>query len=131
MVRAAVQSVDAETRRLKLSIKQLEATPTDQFAQGVAVGDRITGRITRVTGKKVTVQLGEGVEGVCTLEGGAPGSSETASGGSLAEKLAAAWKGGVKPGTGGPSEPYQEGQLRSFTIKAVDPAGKKIELTPA
>src|SRR5437867_5958931 len=125
VVRAAVQSVDAETRRLKLSIKQLEATPTDQFAQGVAVGDRITGRITRVTGKKVTVQLGEGVEGVCTLEGGAPGSSETASGGSLAEKLAAAWKGGVKPGTGGPSEPYQEGQLRSFTIKAVDPAGKK------
>src|SRR5437867_12030500 len=100
VVRAAVQSVDAETRRLKLSIKQLEATPTDQFAQGVAVGDRITGRITRVTGKKVTVQLGEGVEGVCTLEGGAPGSSETASGGSLAEKLAAAWKGGVKPGTG-------------------------------
>jgi ribosomal protein S1 len=112
-------------------MKQLETTPTDQFAQGVAVGDRITGRITRVAGKKVIVQLGEGVEGVCTLETGTPGSSETTSGGSLAEKLAAAWKGGIKPASGGPSEPYQEGQLRSFTIKAIDPSGKKIELSPA
>jgi small subunit ribosomal protein S1 len=131
VVRAAVQSVDAETKRLKLSMKQLEATPADQFAQGVAVGDRITGRITRVAGKKVTVQLGEGVEGICTLETGTPGSSEATSGGSLAEKLAAAWKSGIKPASGGPSEPYQEGQLRSFTIKAIDASGKKIELTPA
>src|SRR5262249_30023308 len=88
VVRAAVQSVDAETKRLKLSMKQLEATPADQFAQGVAVGDRITGRITRVAGKKISVQLGEGVEGVCTLEPAAAGPGETASGGSLAEKLA-------------------------------------------
>ena len=131
VVRAAVQSVDAETRRLKLSMKQLEATPADQFAEGAAVGDRVTGRITRIAGKKVIVQLGEGVEGVCIVESGAPASAETASGGSLAEKLAAAWKGGVKPASGAPSEPYHEGQLRSFTIKAIDPAGKKIELTPA
>ena len=47
----------------------------------------------------------------------------------LAEKLAAAWKGGVKSAS--TSEPYQEGQLRSFTIKNMDAAGKKIELTPA
>jgi small subunit ribosomal protein S1 len=131
MVRAAVQSVDAETKRLKLSMKQLEATPSDEFVQGAAVGDRVTGRITRVTGKTVTVQLGEGVEGVCTMDSGTPASGGPASSGSLAEKLAAAWKGGVRPASGGPSEPYQEGQLRSFTIKAIDSAGKKIELTPA
>jgi ribosomal protein S1 len=91
----------------------------------------VTGRITRIAGKKVIVQLGEGVEGVCSLDSGARASSETVAGGSLAEKLAAAWKSGVKPASGAPSEPYQEGQLRSFTIKAIDPAGKKIELIPA
>jgi hypothetical protein len=112
-------------------MKQLEATPSDEFAQGVAVGDRVTGRITRVAGKKVTVQLGEGVEGICTMDSGKPASGEFGSSGSLAQKLAAAWKGGVKPASGGPSEPYQEGQLRSFTIKAIDSAGKKIELIPA
>jgi len=131
VVRAAVQSVDSEARRLKLSMKQLEATPSDEFAQGVAVGDRVTGRITRIAGKTVTVQLGEGVEGICTMDSGKPASGEISSSGSLAEKLAAAWKGGVKPASGGPSEPYQEGQLRSFRIKAIDSAGKKIELIPA
>jgi hypothetical protein len=44
--------------------------------------------------------------------------------------LAAAWKGGLKSaGTG--SEPYRPGQVRSFTIKAIDASGKKIELSPA
>jgi hypothetical protein len=65
------------------------------------------------------------------MDSGTPASGGPASSGSLAEKLAAAWKGGVRPASGGPSEPYQEGQLRSFTIKAIDSAGKKIELTPA
>ena len=75
------------------------------------------------------VQLGEGVEGVCVLEGSASGTSAAPSSGSLAEQLAAAWKGGVKSPAGGSSEPYREGQVRSFTIKAID--GKRIDLTPA
>jgi len=129
VVRAAVLSVDSETRHLKLSMKQLEATPADQFAQDVKVGDRVTGRVVQVKGKKVTVQLGEGVEGVCIVEN-APAAA-TSSGGSLAEQLAAAWKGGVKPSSGGGSEPYKDGELRSFTIKSIDPSGKRIELTPA
>jgi hypothetical protein len=101
--------------------------------EGVAVGDRITGRILRVSGNSVTVQLGEGVEGVCMAGEVAPGSAQGASSGSLADKLAAAWKGGVKSGTEGglPSERYREGELRSFTIKAIDPVNKKIDLLPA
>ncbi len=79
----------------------------------------------------MTVQLGEGVEGICTVEESTAVPSASSSG-SLAEKLAAAWKGGVKPASSGAaSEPYREGQLRSFTIKTMDAAGKKIELTPA
>src|SRR5215468_201668 len=96
VVRAVVLSADAETKRLKLGMKQLEATPADKFAEDAAVGDRVTGRVLQVSGKKVTVQLGEGVEGVCVLED-APGGPSAAAGGSLAEKLAAAWKEGVKP----------------------------------
>jgi small subunit ribosomal protein S1 len=131
VVRAIVLSAEPEARRLKLGMKQLEATATDQFAQQAAVGDRVTGRILRVRKNEVTVQLGEGVEGVCLVEEPAPVSS-TASPGSLAEQLVAAWKGFAKssaPSTG--IEPYREGQIRSFTIKSIDATGKKIELAPA
>jgi small subunit ribosomal protein S1 len=127
VVRAVVLSVEPETRRLKLGMKQLEATPADQLVKDLAIGDRVTGRVLRVSGNKVTVQLGEGLEGVCVVEGaqGTPASPATSSG-SLAEQLAAAWKGGVKP-----AEPYREGQLRSFTIKSIDAGTKKIELSAA
>jgi small subunit ribosomal protein S1 len=127
VVRAVVLSADPETRRLQLGMKQLEATPADQFMKELAVGERVTGRILQVAGNKVIVQLAEGVEGTCVLEktSGAPASSS----GSLAEQLAAAWKGGVKPSPLGGSEPYQEGQLRSFTVKAIEAGAKKIELS--
>ena len=127
VVRAVVLAVEPETRRLKLGMKQLEATSADQLVKDMAVGDRVTGRVLKVSGNKVTVQLGEGLEGVCIIEG-AQGSSASpiASSGSLAEQLAAAWKGGVKP-----AEPYREGQLRSFTIKSIDAGTKKIELSAA
>jgi small subunit ribosomal protein S1 len=129
VVRAVVLSADTETKRLKLGMKQLEATPTDEFLKEAKIGDRVTGRILQMLGNRVTVQLGEGIEGVCTVEGTTGGSS-AATAGSLAEQLAAAWKGGVKPAGPG-SEPYREGELRSFTIKSIDAAAKKIELTPA
>jgi len=129
VVRAVVLSVETETRRLKLGMKQLEATPTDKFAEDAKPGDRVTGRVLQVLGNKVTVQLGEGVEGVCVVESAPSGASSMASA-SLAEQLAAVWKGSAKP-TGSGAEAYSEGQLRSFTIKSIDPAGKKIELTPA
>jgi small subunit ribosomal protein S1 len=133
VVRAVIVSADPETKRLKLSMKQLEATPTDQFVQDVAVGDQITGRISRLRGNEVRVQLGEGIEGICMIADAETAESRVpAAGGSLAEQLAAAWKGGIKPAAGSTSrEPYVEGQLRSFTIKSVDAAAKRIELTPA
>jgi small subunit ribosomal protein S1 len=128
VVRAVVVSADPETKRLKLSMKQLEATPADQFVQDIAVGDQVTGRVVQVRGNEVRVQLGEGVEGVCTITSGTA-EAPVASSGSLAEQLAAAWKGGVKPAaTSGSTEPYVEGQLRSFRIKAVDAGKRRIEL---
>jgi small subunit ribosomal protein S1 len=131
VVRAIVLSTEPEARRLKLGMKQLEATAADQFVQQVAVGDRVTGRILQVRGSRVIVQLGEGVEGVCVVAEASPAGSGPASAGSLAEQLAAAWKGGARSSAASGAEPYREGQLRSFTIKAIDAAGKKIELAPA
>jgi small subunit ribosomal protein S1 len=137
VVRAVILSAESETKRLKLSMKALEATPADQFAKDVAVGDHVTGRVISVRGNQVRVQLGEGIEGVCSIDANAPqssaASSGTTSGLSMAEQLAAAWKGLGKtsPVKGPSSEPYEEGQLRSFTIKSIDLAAKKIELSPA
>ncbi len=131
-VRAVVLSADPETKRLKLGMKQLEETPTDHFLQDAAIGDRVSGRVLHVTGNQVIVQLGEGIEGVCLLEERAPEGTTPLSSGSLAEQLAAAWKGGIKSvASGASSEPYREGQIRSFTIKSIDVPGKKIELAPA
>ena len=76
------------------------------------------------------MQLGEGIEGVCVLPGeGSPGSTAAVSG-SLAEQLAAAIQGWFPPTAAG-SEPYVEERVRSFTIKTIDNAAKRIELTPA
>jgi small subunit ribosomal protein S1 len=130
IVRAMVLSAEPETKRLKLGMKQLEATPADEVVKNLAVGNRITGRVLHVAGNKVTVQIGEGVEGICIVEQYSSGTSSASSSGSLAEKLAAAWKGGIKSSSAS-SEPYKEGQLRSFTIKSLDPGTKRIELTPA
>jgi small subunit ribosomal protein S1 len=130
-VRAVVLGADSETKRMKLSMKSLEATSADSFAQAATVGERVSGRVVKVRGKTVTVQLDEGVEGVCTLEDTAAASAMPASGGSLAAQLAAAWKGGVKPAAAASAEPYIEGEVRSFTIKSMDAAAKRIELSPA
>jgi small subunit ribosomal protein S1 len=130
VVRAMVLSADPEAKRLKLGLKQLEPTAADQFAQHAAVGDRVSGRVVEVRSSQVIVELGEGVRGLCHLEAGSSGGPAAVSGGSLAEQLAAVWKGGVKP-SGSTSEPYREGQVRSFTIKSIDASGRNIELTPA
>jgi small subunit ribosomal protein S1 len=131
-VRAVVISADSESKRLKLSMKQLEATAADEFAADAAVGDQVTGRVVQVRGNEVRVQLGEGVEGICRLQEGSAPEAPAAAGGSLADQLAAAWKGGVKPPSkSAGSQAYQEGELRSFKIKSIDASGKKIELTPA
>jgi small subunit ribosomal protein S1 len=127
VVRAVIISADSESKRLKLSMKQLEATAADEFAKDATVGDQVTGRIMTVRGNQVRVQLGEGVEGICNLDESNVPQAVGSAGGSLAEQLAAAGFGGGKPVAAG----YQEGELRSFKIKSIDPSGKKIELYPA
>ena len=63
-VEAVVLAVDPERERISLGIKQLEDDP---FSNYVAVNDRgtiVTGEVTEVDAKSVTVKLAEEVEGV-------------------------------------------------------------------
>lgn len=129
-VKVIVVEADREKRRLKLSMKQLEATSLDEYMREHKAGDRVTGRVVRVEDQRATVQLGEGVEGVVFL-GGEPTAPEAR--GALGAALAAAWKGRMPeaaPPTP-PAEPLREGQLRSFVIRRVDPSSKRIELQAA
>lgn len=127
-VRVKVLEVDREKRRLKLSMKQLEPTEQDRYLESVQEGETVSGRIARVQGDRVEVELGEGVKGVCDLSR-SPSSDEAAGSGegsgdvsSLGAMLEAAWKGG----SGG--EALEAGQLRSFKVKRVDREGGAIEL---
>ena len=59
-----ILSVDAERERISLGIKQLTDDP---FAQYVAVNEKnaiVTGKVTAVDAKSVTVELAENVEGI-------------------------------------------------------------------
>jgi small subunit ribosomal protein S1 len=123
MVRAVVLAADSDNKRLKLGMKQLEGTTADEFLAEHKAGDRVTGRVLKIAGRQATIQLGEGVEGVCALTESAPVVA-----GTMAAALAAAWKGGASTAASGP-EPLREGQLRTFTIVSLDP--QRIELSVA
>lgn len=128
-VRVKVLEVDRAKRRLKLGMRQLEPTEQDRYLETVQEGETVSGRVTKVKGDRVEVELGEGVKGVCTVSAGPAGGGDAgAEGGSgdvssLSAMLEAAWKGGS-----GGGEAIETGQLRSFKVKAVDREHGAIEL---
>ena len=128
-VRVKVLEVDRSKRRLKLGMRQLEPTEQDRYLESVQEGETVSGRITKVNGDRVEVELGEGVRGVCTVSGGpasaaeGPGGSATGDVSSLGAMLEAAWRGGS-----GGGESLEAGQLRSFKVKTVDRDRGAIEL---
>ena len=129
-VRVKVLEVDREKRRLKLGMRQLEPTEQDRYLETVQEGETVSGRITRVHGDRIEVELGEGVKGVCEIprsgSAEAGGEAEDGSGdvSSLSAMLEAAWKGGG-------SEGLEAGQLRSFKVKSVDREKAAIQLEMA
>ena len=66
-VRAIVLENDREKRRLRLGLKQLVPTSLDEYIAEHKEGDEVTGRVTEVNRNRVTVELGEGVQGHCVL----------------------------------------------------------------
>lgn len=129
-VKAQVTEADKDRRRFRLSIKVLEPTSIDEFLAEHKAGDTITGRILDISGGRAKVELGEGVTAFAKLpaeqkqQAAAPGGKADVS--SLSAMLAQKWKTGG--GTTAAPDLPRSGQVRSFKITSVDPAGKKLEI---
>ncbi len=63
-IEAKILKIDADQRRISLGIKQLQAHPWDSVAGKYKIGERVHGRITRVTDFGAFVELEPGVEGL-------------------------------------------------------------------
>jgi len=134
IVKAQVLEIDTEKRRLKLGMKQLVPTSIEEYIGEHKEGDTVSGRVIEVSGGTARVELGEGIFATCKVKE-APKSEKkeekTASNkadlSSLGAMLQARWKGGAGGASSTPEE-IRSGQVRSFRIKKLDAAGKKIEV---
>lgn len=131
-VKAVVLELDVEKRRLKLGMKQLVPTSIDEYLAERKPGDVVTGRLMEISGGTARVELGEGIVGTCRMAAAAAAKSEVKTEtrsdlSSLSSMLQARWKGGAAGGAP-KAEEVRAGQVRSFRVVKVDPAGKKIEL---
>lgn len=140
-VRAQVIEIDTAKRQMKLSIKRTVPVSLDEYLAEHATGDLVTGRVIKIDGGAVHVELGEGIHANCRMAsaasenqsaGAAPSSGEASNLSSLTAMLQARWKGKA---TNQPSaQPRQSpelphpGQIRTFRITAIDAASKAITL---
>jgi small subunit ribosomal protein S1 len=133
VVRAIVLENDREKRRLRLGLKQLVPTSLDEYIGEHKDGDEVTGRVTEVNRNRVTVELGEGVQGHCILtvqEQKQEQSRGPVDVSALSSMLASKWKGGGNaPADDEPKrDQVKPGQIRSFKIAKLDAEKKKIDL---
>ncbi len=63
-IEVKILSVDAESKRISLGLKQLQAEPWDAVSTKYAVGQRITGTVTRLMDFGAFVELEPGIEGL-------------------------------------------------------------------
>ncbi len=135
-VRAIVLENDREKRRLRLGLKQLVPTSLDEYIAEHKDGDEVTGRVAEVNRGRATIELGEGVQGVCTLtekEQKQEQKSAPVDVSALSSMLATRWKGSTSGAPAGPDtqakrELLKSGQVRRFRIAKIDAGKKKIEL---
>jgi small subunit ribosomal protein S1 len=137
LVRAIVLENDREKRRLRLGLKQLVPTSLDEYIAEHKDGDEVTGRVAEINRNRATVELGEGVQGHCTLavqEQKPEQSRGPVDLSALSSMLASKWRG-AGAGANTPDtdtapkrEPLKAGQVRSFRILKLDAEKKKIEL---
>jgi small subunit ribosomal protein S1 len=139
-VKAQVLAVDTEKRQVRLGMKQLVPTGLDEYLAEHKVGDIVSGRLLEATGKQAKVELGEGILATCELpeeskkEDGTKKPNQSvrqespakADLSSLSSMLQARWKGATKEAA--QPEPVRQGQIRTFRIKTLDAATKKIEV---
>jgi small subunit ribosomal protein S1 len=133
-VRAAVLELDAERRRIKLGIKQLEPTTADEYIGEHQPGETVTGRIVESSRGQAKVELGDGVFAECRLperaedDRAAPPPASSTDLSSLTAMLSAKWKQGGGAAKSAQPEQVRAGQIRTFRILKLDQASKKIEV---
>jgi small subunit ribosomal protein S1 len=133
VVKAQVLAIDKERRLLRLGMKQLVPTSLDEYIAEHKAGDMVSGRIIEVSEGQARIELGEGIQGVCSMVTGQAANEETrpapaADLSALSSMLKARWKGGAPAGSATKSEALRAGQIRSFRIATLDVAAKRIEL---
>ena len=135
LIKAQVLAVDTDKRQLRLGMKQLVPSGLDEYIAEHKEGDVVTGRMMEISGEQARVELGEGIQAGCRMDGsGVSEEKDQRSAAalkpdlsSLGSMLQARWKGATSGG-GAKPEPVRTGQIRNFRIKKLDPAAKKIEL---
>ena len=136
IVKAQVLAIDTEKRQIKLSMKQLIPTSIDEYIAEHKAGDVVSGRVVEASGGQATVELGEGIRGICGAGTGRAGAiaeeSQAPQAGapdlsSLTSLLQARWKGNA-PAAQSKSETLSAGQIRSFKIISLNADSKKIEV---
>ena len=137
VVKAQVLAIDPEKRNIRLSMKQLVPTGLDEYLAEHKVGDKVTGRIIDVSGSRLRVELGEGVQAQCPIPEDRPAKQKEPAKSpsapakvdlsSLGSMLQARWKSGA-PANEAKPEGLTAGQVRTFRIAKLDTAAKKIDL---
>ncbi len=143
-IRVKILEIDVARRRLKVGMKQLEPSEQELALSQVAVGETVTGRVLHVEDGTATVEIGDGITGVCRVPARDVGSQtttldQTSDVGSLKSMLETAWKGPENRTPGPPSaqapgpatgeEPMTPGSIHSFRVTGVDTAQRTIELS--
>ena len=128
-VKAVVLEADKERRRFRLGMKQLEPTSIDEYLAEHKTGETVSGRVVEVSGRRVKVELGEGVTGFAQLpeqRKEASAGAEKADLSSLTAMLSQKWKSGG--GAAESPDAIKTGQIRSFKIARIDLEKKRIDL---
>ena len=133
VVKAQVLEVDADKRRIRLSMRALEPTSADIFIAEHQVGDLVSGRVVETHSSHAKVEISEGVHARCRLKDAAPGGEKARAAAAdvdgLAALLAAKWKGGASSESD--RKTLRTGQLRRFRIVSLDAGHRRIEVEVA
>lgn len=134
-VKAVVLEIDKAKRRIRLGMKQLEPTSADEYIAEHKPGDSVTGRIVDVRSNSLKVEVGDGVVATCRIpvepkKDAQPEETVAAKAdlAALTAMLSARWKSGALSSSASQPERFRTGQICSFRILSMDPAGKHIDL---
>jgi small subunit ribosomal protein S1 len=104
-IEAVVTSIDAENRRLSLSLKDLQPNAWDRFVEAHKPGDVVRGKIARFANFGAFVELDDNLEGLCHIS-------------ELSEERVAK-----------PSDIVELGQEMDFKVLRIDPENRRIGLS--